>query len=85
MIPKKTLHRELHYKIHDIPKPNEQDCKLALMVIQQLAIIGAITDDDPPWQRVDLLINIWHDTNPATIEVLKWQRDIIFNHYAKRD
>jgi len=32
-------------------------------------------------QRLDLLIEIWEDKCPATVAVLKWQRDLIAKNY----
>lgn len=85
MIPKDTLHRDLHEKIHDVPVPNEEDCRIALIVLRELSIRGVISDNDPAWVRLDTLIEIWKGTNPTTIEVLKWQRDVIFKFFTKRD
>lgn len=84
MIPMVTLHRLIHSKIHDIPTPNGKECKAAYERIRQLETTGEIDiDKDSIGKRLTLLIDLWKDTCPATVEILKWQSDIVTKFYRK--
>lgn len=77
-IPQGTLHSLIHSKIHDIPVPNGKECKRAFFYIDGLYQKKLIDPRrDPLTIRLDLLIELWQDTCPATVAILKWQRDLI--------
>ena len=83
-IPMATLHRLIHSKIHDIPTPNGKECRLAYELICQLEAKGKIDIiNDSIEKRLTLLIDLWKDACPATVEILKWQRDIVTKFYGK--
>ena len=82
-IPQATLHREIHAKIHDVPTPNGAECRMAYNEIVRLEKIGAIDIvNDSVEKRLDLLISLWDGKCPATVAVLKWQRDVVAKFYA---
>lgn len=84
MIPMETLHRLIHSKIHDIPTPNGKECKLAYELIRELEAKGEIDIiNDSIEKRLALLIGLWKDACPATVEVLRWQSDIVAKFYGK--
>ncbi len=84
MIPMPTLHRLIHSKIHDIPTPNGKECRLAYERICQLEAKGKIdVINDSIEKRLALLIDLWKDTCPATVEILRWQSDIVAKFYGK--
>ena len=84
MIPMATLHRLIHSKIHDIPTPNGKECRLAYERICQLEAKGKIdVIKDSIEKRLALLIDLWKDACPATVEILKWQSDIVAKFYGK--
>ena len=83
-IPMATLHRLIHSKIHDIPTPNGKECRLAYERICQLEAKGKIDIiNDSIEKRLTLLIDLWKDACPATVEILKWQRDVVTKFYGK--
>lgn len=82
-IPRDTLHREIHSKIHDIPTPNGRECKLAFEEILKREKEGTIdVSRDSAEARLNLLIELWRDKCPATVAVLEWQRDVIAKFYS---
>ena len=82
-IPQATLHREIHAKIHDVPTPNGAECRMAYNGNVRLDKIRAIDIvNDSVEKRLDLLISLWDDKCPATVAVLKWQRDVVAKFYA---
>lgn len=85
MIPKQTLHRAIHAKIHDVPTPNGCDCKRAYFEILRLEQEGLIdVEHDHIEKRLDVLINIWRDTCPATVAILEWQKQVVQKFYQRR-
>lgn len=85
-IPQATLHREIHSKIHDVPTPNGSECRMAYNEICRLEKLGEIDIvNDSVEKRLDLLISLWADKCPATVAILKWQRDIVAKFYAGGD
>lgn len=82
MIPRDSLHSLIHSKIHDIPCPNGRECRMAYEEVVRREREGLIDVlHDSCEQRLDLLIEIWEDKCPATVAVLKWQRDLIAKNY----
>ncbi|MBQ2644262.1 hypothetical protein IJG14_01650 [bacterium] len=83
-IPRDTLHREIHSKIHDIPCPNGRECKEAFETLLKLERLGAIDIvNDTCEQRLDFLIKLWKDKCPATVAILQWQKDVISKYYGR--
>lgn len=82
-IPRGTLHREIHSKIHDVPCPNGKECKLAFEEVLRREREGLIdVENDTCEQRLDLLIGLWAEKCPATTAILQWQREVIAKYYG---
>lgn len=81
-IPKDTLHREIHSKIHDIPTPNGAECRKAYeLLLQDIASGKLDVAKDSISKRLDFLIEIWENSCPATVAMLRWQKDAIAKFY----
>lgn len=81
-IPRDTLHREIHSKIHDIPTPNGSECKLAFEELIKREREGTIdVERDSCARRLNFLIELWREKCPATVAILEWQRDVIAKFY----
>lgn len=86
MIPQRTLHSEIHSKIHDIPTPNGAECKAAYLELLRREQLGLINvENDSLEVRISFLIEVWEDICPATVAMLKWQREVVSKFYAKGD
>jgi hypothetical protein len=84
-IPRETLHRTIHSKIHDVPTPNGRECKKAFDELCRREQKGLISADDSIEKRIDFLIEIWEEHNcDATIAILKWQKQVIQKFYEGR-
>ena len=85
LIPRDTLHREIHSKIHDIPTPNGRECRMAYLELCRREREGTINiQQDTIEQRIDFLIEIWSDYNcEATVAMLKWQKQVVSKFYAE--
>ena len=84
-IPQQTLHRTIHSKIHDVPCPNGKECKAAYQHLLELERNGEIDiQNDSAEKRLDFFIHEWEETCPATVAILKWQKEIIHKFYSKQ-
>ncbi len=85
MIPRDTLHREIHGKLHDIPVPNMKECKKAFEELCRRERAGQIDiENDTIEKRIDFLIEMWeNDHCEATIAILKWQKEIVSKFYSR--
>lgn len=82
LIPKDTLHAQIHSEIADIPVPSPQACKRAIIEIEQRLKDGMISFDDTIEQRIDLLLDIWSfDDYPRTVMALRWQKELVAKFY----
>lgn len=85
LIPRDSLHREIHSKIHDIPVPNGRECKKAFEELCRRERMGVIdVEHDTLEQRIDFLIEMWKDAHcEATIAILEWQKEIVSKFYSR--
>lgn len=84
MIPRDTLHREIHSKIHDIPCPNGKECRMAFEELCRRERLGLIDlENDTVEQRIDFLIEMWKDLCPATVAILEWQKQVVSKYYQR--
>ena len=81
-IPQATLHRELHSKIHDVPVPNGKECREAVEALNRWLAKGVISPDDPIDEKLDTLIELFKGKCPATVEILKWQQEVVRKFYG---
>ena len=80
-----SLHHAIHQQIFDIPCPSGKSCKRAYEEILRRKDDGTIdVEHDSIAKRLDLLIELWEDTEPETVEVLKKQREIVTEFYESR-
>lgn len=91
-IPRDTLHRTIHSKIHDVPVPNGKECRKAFEELCRREEAGLISINDTIEQRIDFLIEMWKEDNcSATIAILEWQKQVVQKfykggeHYADQD
>lgn len=83
-MPQFSLHSEIHSKIHDVPCPNGKECRRAYFHLIEAERNGEIdVRFDTGEQRLDFLINEWEDACPATVAILKWQKEVIHKFYSK--
>ncbi len=78
------LHAAIHTQIHDIPTPDGRACKIAYLELKRrLANHTLSPGSDSLMQRLSFLIEVWEESCPITATILKWQRDIVGEYYAK--
>lgn len=82
-IPKATLHRTIHSKIHDVPTPNSDVCRKAVEKLNEWLEIGRISLEDRLDVKIQVLADIFRDTCPATTAILDWQREVVSKFYSK--
>lgn len=85
LIPMETLHRGLHSKLRDVPTPEGAECKRAYMELCRQEKAGLISLEDPPWVRLQFLIEMWEETCPATVAVLQWQKEIFYKFFKRSE
>ena len=83
LVPVDTLHRGLHSKLRDIPTPEGKECRMAYEELCRRLDRGLLSMEDPPWVRLQFLIEIWEKDCPATAAVLNWQKEIIYKFYNR--
>ena len=83
LIPKNTLHKEIHSEIPEVPIPKECICESVYNQLKILWEFGAIGDDDSLQKRVDLLVFCLKCVADETVEVLEKQKEIA-NRYTKK-
>lgn len=81
-IPRDTLHRTIHSKIHDVPTPHGRECKKAFEELCRRERDGSINKNDSIEKRINFLIEMWQEDNcEATIAILNWQKQIVQKFY----
>lgn len=84
MIPKNTLHREIHSKIADIIAPHDRLCEKAFRELTRMEREGLIHPEDTAEQRIDFLLSMWSiDECPMTVLALVYEQAIIREFYTK--
>lgn len=82
LIPRDTLHRAIHGKLHDLPTPHGAECRKAYQLMMVGIASGRLDPaHDTAEKRLDFLIEVWKDDCPATVAMLGWQRDIIHKFF----
>ena len=84
-IPRNTLHREIHGKLHDTPVPNGKECKKAFEELVRREQLGLIdVENDTIEQRIAFLNEMWKDDHcEATLAMLNWQAEIVSKFYSR--
>lgn len=84
LIPRDTLHHEIHSKIGDIPVPNDELCKAAYLELVQAETEGLLDYGATAEYRIDWLLNHFTiDNAPLTYLALINQRDVIHSFYQR--
>ena len=84
LIPGDTLHRAIHSKLHDLPTPHGTECRKAYQLMMVGIAAGTLDPEhDTAEKRLDFLIEVWEDDCPATVAMLRWQRDIIHKFFER--
>jgi len=84
-IPRNTLHRTIHSKLHDTPVPNGADCRRAFEELCRREALGLIdVENDTIEQRIAFLNEMWKDSHcEATLAMLNWQAEIVSKFYEE--
>lgn len=87
LVPRETLHRQIHDKIHDVPTPNEDVCEWLWHELTALADDGIIdVKHDHLEQRLTTIIELLREYDAeqldATIAILRWQWQIVHKFYT---
>lgn len=83
LIPRDTLHKEIHHYIGSIPVPRNISAKSALEQLRYLEKYGGISPDDPIEKRLKVLIALFECIEDCTAEALKIQLRIVNKFYNK--
>ena len=84
MMPEKTLHKQIHAKINDVPNPGGYACKKAFIALENALNEDLVSDTDTAEERIDFLLSVWeYERYPRTVVALWQQRQIISNFYKK--
>lgn len=81
LIPRATLHREIHETISNIVPPKDINAKDALFQLRMLEEHGAISLDDPIEKRLSVLIALFDCCEPETTLGFKKQLKIARRFY----
>lgn len=81
LIPKNTLHHQIHTEISNVPVPKVANVKNALAQLRALYRYGAISDDDGIEKRLKVLIALFECIEQPTADALKKQLDIVHRFY----
>ena len=46
-----------------------------------MALNGLISEEDPPWLRLENIATLLEDDYPITASILRWQRAKIYKYY----
>lgn len=81
LIPKNTLHHQIHSEVPNVPVPKVANAKNALAQLRTLYRYGAISDDDSIERRLVVLIALFECIEQPTADALKRQLDIVRKFY----
>lgn len=77
LIPKDTLHANIHHTIKNIPVPKDCSARAAYDTIRILERQGILGLKDSVEDRLQLLIKLFSETEPATADAFMVQMAII--------
>lgn len=77
LIPKNTLHREIHKQVTLVPPPKAINAKDALEQLRALERQGAIKESDSLEKRLMLFIALFDCIEPDTAEGFKKQLEVV--------
>lgn len=77
LIPRDTLHRDIHEWVTDIPVPSQVNAARALMQLSIMEEQQVISYDDDFGFRLTVLASLFDSSEPATAEGLRKQFNIL--------
>lgn len=81
LIPRDTLHKEIHHQIRSIPLPEKEDAKRVFELLTRLEASGELDMNAGIEERLEFLVaNI---TTPDTVAALKKQLEIVRQFYSR--
>mgnify|MGYP003318534447 CR=1 FL=1 len=83
MIPKNTLHHEIHKYVREVPLPTATAANEALKQLAMLDSVGVLHDEDPIEKRLRLLAALFDCIAQPTANALYKQLDIVYRFYDK--
>lgn len=81
LIPRDTLHKEIHHQIRTVPLPTKEDTKQMFDLLVRLEASGELDMNAGILERLDFLIE--HLTTPETVAVLCKERGIVRQFYER--
>lgn len=81
LIPRDTLHKEIHHQIRTVPLPDKMDAKHTFELLTRLEASGELDMDAGIQERLEFLIA--HMTTPETVAVLEKQLAIVRQFYSR--
>lgn len=81
LIPRDTLHKEIHHQIRTIPLPTEEDTKRVFDLLVSLEASGKLDMDANIEERLNFLIE--HLTTQETLDALRKEREIVRQFYSR--
>lgn len=81
LIPRDTLHKEIHHQIRTVPIPTKEDTKQVFDLLVKLEASGELDMDAGIEERLDFLIE--HLTTQETLDVLRKEREIVRQFYSR--
>lgn len=83
MIPRSTLHRQIHERIKNVPVPKTINAINALAQLRKLEEQGAISEQDSLLKRLKVLIALFDCIEQPTADALKAQLEVAREFYKK--
>ena len=80
LIPRDTLHKEIHHRIHTIPVPDGLDAQRVFGLLVELEAMGKLDMEAGIEERLDFLIE--HLSTPETVSALRDEKEIVHQFYA---
>ena len=81
LIPRDTLHKEIHHQIRSVPLPEKEDARRVFELLVKLEASGELDMNASIQERLSFLIA--NMTTPDTVEVLKKQLEIVRQFYER--
>lgn len=83
LVPKTTLHKQIHHEIASVPVPKTVNIQSVLFQLKQLEGHGAIHQDDGIERRLRVVMSLFECCEQETFNALKKQYEIVRKFYEK--
>ena len=81
LIPRDTLHREIHHQIRTVPLPEAEDARRVFELLVKLESAGKLDMNASILDRLDFLIE--NMSTPETVAVLQREREIVRQFFGE--